>query len=237
MKFILLFIYVNTLYASQGDILLISHQTNAKIFIDDKYHSTTTAHTTKLTLEVGGHYLKVIRPISEKYQAIMETSIQISKEHTLKLNIICNQYEPTRLYMKTLISLDIIKYKRWYQTNDLIIDKKSQLVWQDTRNEVKTTWDDAIEYCHKLSISGYNQWRVPSYNELRSIIDYDRFSPAVIPLFKYQPYSENYWSSDIPMLDAERAWGINLRYGYSNYWKKNMLYYVKCVHTRKDHIK
>jgi Protein of unknown function (DUF1566) len=48
-------------------------------------------------------------------------------------------------------------------------DSDSGLMWQNTQNET-VIWQDAIDYCEALALDGETDWRLPSINELRSLI-------------------------------------------------------------------
>ena len=46
------------------------------------------------------------------------------------------------------------------------------------------TYDEAVEYCKNLTFAGFDDWRLPTINELLSITDDTRFEPAINEAFK-----------------------------------------------------
>jgi hypothetical protein len=69
-------------------------------------------------------------------------------------------------------------------------DNRTGLMWQDDKTS-KMTHQKAVEYCKNLS--GYNDWRLPNVDELKSIVDYTR-TPAIIEGFE-NTESSDYWTS------------------------------------------
>lgn len=55
--------------------------------------------------------------------------------------------------------------------NDVVvIDSASRLMWQKT---YETKWNSAVDYCNNLTYSGYSDWRLPNFNELVTLRNYD----------------------------------------------------------------
>ena len=103
------------------------------------------------------------------------------------------------------------------------------LMWQDDENakSVGKTWNGAIEYCKNLSLVGYKDWRLPTIEELMSIVDKSRY-PTIKKEFKNSS-SSYYWSSTTYMSYKSYAWVVYFGNGdvYNNY--KDSTYYVRCV--------
>jgi len=66
--------------------------------------------------------------------------------------------------------------------NEIITDTKTGLMWQKETAPRTYTWQEAVEYCKNLTLAGYDDWRLPTIEELFSIVDYERFRPAIDPV-------------------------------------------------------
>jgi len=113
-------------------------------------------------------------------------------------------------------------------------DADTGLVWQDNEDAktIQKTWSGAKEYCRNLKLDGHNDWRLPNYHELLSIVDYERYNPAIKKDFKYVS-SHYYWSSSQNVSDSSFAWGVDFGNGYTNDYGKSYEYSVRCVRGRQ----
>jgi len=50
------------------------------------------------------------------------------------------------------------------------LDTTTGYLWQTLPNETGLSWTNAMDYCENLSLGGYEDWRLPSLSELRSIV-------------------------------------------------------------------
>jgi hypothetical protein len=73
-----------------------------------------------------------------------------------------------------------------------VTDTDTGLVWQQADDGVERNWEDACQYCQDLVFGGYEDWRTPRIDELRTILDYSRDNPAIDPVFECR--SRPYWS-------------------------------------------
>jgi hypothetical protein len=101
------------------------------------------------------------------------------------------------------------------ESDDTVTDHTTGLMWQklevtDDDGNVRTmTWEEALEYCETLELSGYGDWRLPNINELQSIVDYEEGFPAIDRnIFQEIPSDSDsiYWSSTTYDFDPKHAW-------------------------------
>jgi len=59
-----------------------------------------------------------------------------------------------------------------------ITDISTGLMWQKTSSSGKT-WEGALAYCEGLNLGSNTDWRLPTIKELRSLVDYSRYNPAI----------------------------------------------------------
>lgn len=118
--------------------------------------------------------------------------------------------------------------------NDIVLDINNSLMWQDNidAKTIKKDWYEATDYCNDLSFGGFNDWKLPSLTELKSIVDTNN-NPTIKSEFKNVEYA-TYWSSTIDAGYSNYAWKVNFSNGNqnSNYSKSNdyyVDYYVRCV--------
>ncbi|WP_052746111.1 DUF1566 domain-containing protein [Sulfurovum lithotrophicum] len=113
---------------------------------------------------------------------------------------------------------------------DVVLDKKNGIYWQDNVDSQQSSedWDDAMAYCDKLVLDGMAHWRLPSFRELLSIVDYRRMDPAVNAAFEFVEEG-TYWTSTTFAPNVSRAWTIDFRTGKTYYSYKSTNHAVRCV--------
>ncbi|WP_295418019.1 DUF1566 domain-containing protein [Sulfurovum sp.] len=112
----------------------------------------------------------------------------------------------------------------------VVLDKRNGIYWQDNADSKESSqdWDDAVEYCDKLKLAGMEHWRLPTFKELFSIVDYNRIKPAINPVFDFTQEG-TYWTSTTFATNISRAWTIDFRTGKSFYSYKTTNHAVRCV--------
>ena len=111
--------------------------------------------------------------------------------------------------------------------NDTVKDHQTGLTWQQTDDGETRIWDAANQYCAELALGGYEDWRLPSIDEVHTIIDYSRYGPTIEPVFESR--SSIYWSSTTYVDNPDDAWNVNFNSGYVIVGNKTFGYYVRCA--------
>jgi hypothetical protein len=114
--------------------------------------------------------------------------------------------------------------------NDIVIDTKTNLMWQDDRL-AKTTiknWHNGITHCKELKFASFEDWRLPTVVELMSIVDYGRGDIAIDKNFK-NINDTGYWSSSEAISDKTTAWAIDSKTGFDTWTLKTNDEAIRCV--------
>lgn len=109
-----------------------------------------------------------------------------------------------------------------------VMDQGTGLEWQKSGDTKLYTWKDALDYCENISLDSRTDWRLPNIRELKSLVDYSRYYPAVDPVVPCQ--SSIYWSSTTVANDTHlSAWSIFFANG-DDLWKEKIeSLQVRCV--------
>jgi hypothetical protein len=88
-----------------------------------------------------------------------------------------------------------------------------------------------IDAINQMQLCGISRWRLPTREELRSIVDYQIKYPGPTINKNYFPgtVSQFYWSSVPDANDKDSAWGIGFSFGYDYAYSKSNLGHVRLV--------
>ena len=121
-----------------------------------------------------------------------------------------------------------------------ITDNASGLMWaketadidddSDLDTDDQATWQAALAYCEGSDLAGHSDWRLPTRKELRSIVDYSTYNPAIDINYFPDTMSSEYWSSTTFYDTKGNAWLVGFSYGYDiPDYAKSFAYYVRAV--------
>jgi hypothetical protein len=126
--------------------------------------------------------------------------------------------------------------------NSTITDTKTGLIWiknphTDLPKEFKSgmPWQQAIGVCKDLNFAGHKDWRLPTIEELISIIDWEagaKSNESTINT-KFFPDTKTswYWTITSCPWDAGHARVVNFSFGSVGNWDKDVSNYVRPVRS------
>lgn len=102
--------------------------------------------------------------------------------------------------------------------DEAVLDKETGLVWARSADAgLSKTWEEAMKYCQNHLIANRKGWRLPSVEELASLLDCTQFPPGpALPdgyeLFFTNVQLDHYWSSTTCMVDSTTpgAWSVGM---------------------------
>ena len=109
-----------------------------------------------------------------------------------------------------------------------VLDKETGRVWEQSPSTDTFCWTasascpgtglapDALSYCYQLQVGGRKGWRVPTIEELASLVDTSQGSPTTPALPAGHPFNvlaTPHWSATTNASDANRAWAVGFATG------------------------
>lgn len=101
-----------------------------------------------------------------------------------------------------------------------------------------TDTEDFINAINTARFGKFSDWRMPTKEELLSIIDYNAVGPAIDTAYFKNTISSYYWTATTFSDSIDNAIKINFNYGTEGYHEKSGAYYVRAVRsdTQKSSI-
>ncbi|MCR4321310.1 MAG: DUF1566 domain-containing protein [Candidatus Brocadiaceae bacterium] len=121
--------------------------------------------------------------------------------------------------------------------NAAVLDKETGLVWEKSPDTTTRTWTNAVYYAYNKNVGGRGGWRLPTVEELRSLIDPTQSSPALPSGHPFTNVQSNgYWSATTNASSYLNAWHVLFSDGnVGNGFKNNDVFYVWCVRGGHGH--
>ncbi|MEK9711734.1 MAG: DUF1566 domain-containing protein [Thalassolituus sp.] len=90
--------------------------------------------------------------------------------------------------------------------------------WSDAACSADTsalllTWNDAHIHAGSVEFAGFNDWRLPNYKELASLLDFSRSDPAINQNIFFDTTAANYWTSSASWRYEDYAFHVNFATG------------------------
>jgi hypothetical protein len=109
-----------------------------------------------------------------------------------------------------------------------VVDTRTSLNWSQSLATSKFAWNDAVTYCSTLPLEGGN-WRLPSQNELQTLVDETRAHPAIDPTAFPSTPSDFFWTSSPVPSFPQYAWAISFDSGVTTLLTETQTAWVRCV--------
>lgn len=128
----------------------------------------------------------------------------------------------------TFVDLGFSSEKYINNDNGTVIDQSTGLIWQIIGSHY-TTWKEAMAYCDNLILAEKTDWRLPSLQELQSLVDYEKCDPAINSVYFPDTESSNYWTNTKYVDTDHFSWYVNFYNGHVSAFDKSSYYCVRCV--------
>ena len=115
---------------------------------------------------------------------------------------------------------------RFRVENGTVLDTKTNLMWMQNQLDREFTFDEAIVITHEFA--GFNDWRLPTIDELASIINYQS-NPAYFEEFRFEVIDSRFWSSSPYVGDTYYAWYVYFDGGDVSYNYRGDAFPVRLV--------
>ena len=141
----------------------------------------------------------------------------------------------------------------------LCLDSESGLFWSSS-SSAAMTWQEAVDYCENLTEGSYNDWRLPTIDELRTLIQNCETSqtggacpvadPGCLELscwseelckcnedgISYSKFADTgiFWSSSTKSDNAESAWAVLFEWADVDIVNKTTNNGVRCVRQYEE---
>ncbi len=114
-------------------------------------------------------------------------------------------------------------------------DLATQLTWQEHAAPEPLTWQAAQTHCDKLTLGGFADWRMPTFTELQSIVDFEVSNPSIDPPLDATP-GDVFWSATtsaffVPAKVGGAAWPISFDNGLTQPEPRSNAHRVRCVRS------
>ncbi len=107
-----------------------------------------------------------------------------------------------------------------------VTDIRTGLMWQ--RNyETNMSWTNGLTHCENFGLAGFDDWRLPNREEIRSIVDYSLSNPAINTHFFPETMPMPFWTSS--GYDNESSWSMFMDSGKAGVMQLSFPSHVRAV--------
>jgi len=137
-------------------------------------------------------------------------------------------YFGKRKIKKSKITKANARFKRDHKIQ-VVLDTKTNLMWQDNKTPYMMKWADAKTYCKSFGVARLKNWRLPNIKELYTLVDKSKKEPSIDDAFE-NTKNHHYWSTNTYPGEPTIAQDVYFGNGTIDWLYKDEKQYVRCVH-------
>lgn len=110
-----------------------------------------------------------------------------------------------------------------------VLDRETGLVWEKVPSTSDFDWLNASFHCVQLSLGGRKGWRLPTIQELASLVDPTASNPSLPSGYPFTVQSSVYWSATTYAGGTAFAWRVVFSDGSGSFSNKSNAGLAWCV--------
>ena len=120
--------------------------------------------------------------------------------------------------------------RTYSKTNSSVSVTGKDLIWQDDSSVSTQSFqrDEAYNYCLSLTLDGQDDWRLPTLQEMFTLTDFSKSTPALDDVF-VNSSSGYFWSSTICPVCASSSFAVAETTGIYSRLDNSNLFRARCV--------
>jgi len=130
-----------------------------------------------------------------------------------------------KMIVVNLMLMSLLHAGGFEKKGSMVYDSKTELSWELNPSSEKMNWHEAVKHCENLEL------RLPNLYELKSLVDYTKYDPAIGTNLINIKTDDYYWTSSsyVGKSDNPSAWLVYFDDGDDNWYYKTGTSYVLCV--------
>jgi|SRR5580765_3197099 len=118
---------------------------------------------------------------------------------------------------------------------EAVLSPGTGLMWSiETIGNKRMTHAEAEKAVSELRLCGFSDWRLPTIQELLTLVDYERHSPAIDTDYFPDTKSDWYWTSSSSAVDSGDAWVVSFGDGHSSRIYRAYSAFVRAVRSARQ---
>jgi hypothetical protein len=97
-----------------------------------------------------------------------------------------------------------------------VTDLVTSLMWEKAPSADTYIWSAAVTHCPQLTLGGYTDWRLPTFIELMSLVDFSASLPSINATYFPTMTGGLFWSATPVAGQNNFAWEVNFNNGVGN---------------------
>lgn len=231
LMFILMsFFLVVSVFAGEGKVRVATDMDNIMIYVNDAKKASGGKEYTSILLEEGEYEIKVVKKFDDRWSSEKMQKVFVGEDTSQKLTIKISEFVKDK-NTGLIWTRCSVGYK--YQDNSCVKDSKS----------IDLDFGGVLEMIGNLRkerFANYNDWRLPSFNELNSLIHCPNGRNTIQTLegsgqckgeksvnlvintkvFPSMAKHHSLWSSTSVQGNQKYAWTVSVANGYINDFSK-----------------